>query len=57
MVISVAAKAAEIERDDSLNAWNQASDTARADALHIWPEQLRTPGRAHALDHGVDISP
>ena len=51
-VISQAATAPDIERNDTLDAWDQTATTIRADALHSWPEQQR----ARRLDHGVDIT-
>ena len=51
-VISHAATAPDIQRNDTLDAWDQSAATIRADALHHWPEHHRV----RSLDHGVDIS-
>jgi hypothetical protein len=51
-VISHAATTPDIERNDTLDAWDQAASTIRADALRSWPERQR----AREVDHGVDIS-
>jgi hypothetical protein len=51
-VIGHAATAPDIERNDTLDAWDQAASTIRADALRSWPERQR----ACEVDHGVDIS-
>ena len=51
IVVSHAATAPDIERNDIRDAWDQVASTIRADALRI-PEQQRV----REVDHGVDIS-